>query len=56
MAQWLIYIRERFPLGTYLLLCLGFALSGNLLGSQTVDGKGVALAALGFLFSSPSFV
>ncbi len=49
MKNWLIYIRERFPLPVYFLLSGGLALSGAVVGSAT-DGHTVASFETFFCF------
>ncbi len=51
MARWLTYLHERFPLGVYLVLSLGFAVSGGLIGVDDPDSISfdMILSALGIL-------
>lgn len=47
MANWLIYLKERFPLPVYVLLVGGIACSGSLIASGKLEALGFAFAFVG---------
>lgn len=50
MANWLTYLKERFPLPVYFLLVGGIACSGSLIAKGQVEPLGFALAFIGILW------
>ncbi len=49
MANWMIYLRERFPLPVYALLVGGLSLSGIHLVSKTFDGRAFTVSFVGLM-------
>lgn len=49
MARWLTYVKERFPIATYLLLIGGFTFSGLFLAGGGFQWKGFVVSFVGFL-------
>ena len=46
--RWMIFLKERFPLGTHLLLISGFAVSGAFISGWDKNLEGVVMAFFGF--------
>ncbi|MBI2711238.1 MAG: hypothetical protein HYX41_00040 [Bdellovibrio sp.] len=46
--RWFVFLKERFPLGTHILLIGGFAVSGAFLSGWDKNTEGVIMALIGF--------
>lgn len=47
--RWATFMRERFPLGTYLIMTAGFAVSGSFLSGWDRKAEGVGMALIGLM-------
>ena len=49
MGRWLIYLKERFPIVTYLILAGGMVVSGSLLAGTQSNHTASVIALIGLL-------